>query len=47
MKGKYKRVTPCMGVWIEKNGYFVTTTLDGVTPCMGVWIENPRYMYAP
>ena len=28
-----------MGVWIEINALFISTSHVGVTPCVGVWIE--------
>ena len=35
-----KRVTPCMGVWIETEKQLSNYLLMPVTPCMGVWIET-------
>ena len=36
---KTTTVTPCVGVWIEIAGLFVTELPLIVTPCVGVWIE--------
>ena len=35
-----KRVTPCVGVWIETFPTFVVANHVEVTPCVGVWIET-------
>ena len=35
-----RRVTPCVGVWIETGLYAQDNTGKIVTPCVGVWIET-------
>ena len=39
-KERFKRVTPCVGVWIETYEEHYDRTSKGVTPCVGVWIET-------
>lgn len=34
-----KRVTPCVGVWIEIQKRQKTQKKRLVTPCVGVWVE--------
>ena len=35
-----KKVTPCVGVWIETCHRIPPALERGVTPCVGVWIET-------
>ena len=35
-----RKVTPCMGVWIETYEERLQMQQQKVTPCMGVWIET-------
>ena len=37
-----KKVTPCVGVWIETLVLDKNQSLTYVTPCVGVWIETCR-----
>ena len=36
----YKKVTPCVGVWIETVWNIMKCHITRVTPCVGVWIET-------
>ena len=35
-----KKVTPCVGVWIETIRIITSLVVFNVTPCVGVWIET-------
>ena len=40
LKRFVKRVTPCVGVWIETGNKVWLQNPCWVTPCVGVWIET-------
>ena len=37
---RQRKVTPCVGVWIETKGKEGKNNKGFVTPCVGVWIET-------
>ena len=39
-KNELKKVTPCVGVWIETSDFDFDVESYIVTPCVGVWIET-------
>ena len=41
----FRRVTPCVGVWIETENQQKPYTTLWVTPCVGVWIETENILY--
>ena len=40
----HRKVTPCVGVWIETVNDIFSCLIKKVTPCVGVWIETGRLL---